>query len=279
MAQGPLCIYHGNCDDGFAAAWCVRLKHPDAEFYPGIYQAPPPDVRGRDVIMVDFSYKRPVMEQIIADCATLLVLDHHKTAEADLASLDGVRPGVEVVFDMDRSGAMMAFDRFCRDMPTYADTVRFMEYVQDRDLWRKALPYGDLFTIALRSYPQDFGCWDLAMRNGVESLIAEGTGIHRYYRMRVEEMKASAYRAELGGTVCWIANAPYFSASEVAGELAERDGTFGAAFLEVGAERWQYSLRSREGFDVSEIARRFGGGGHRAAAGFAVSGRPVHTYL
>ena len=61
--MNPLCIYHGGCDDGFAAAWCVRAALGDeVEFYPGVYAKEPPDATGRDVLMVDFSYKRPVLE-------------------------------------------------------------------------------------------------------------------------------------------------------------------------------------------------------------------------
>lgn len=44
-----LCIYHGNCQDGFGAAWAVRhaLGEDMVEFYPGVYQDEAPDVRGR----------------------------------------------------------------------------------------------------------------------------------------------------------------------------------------------------------------------------------------
>jgi len=35
------------------------------------------------------------------------------------------------------------------------------------------------------------------------------------------------------------------------------------------------ALRSRGDFDVSAVARQFGGGGHKAAAGFSVAA-PVH---
>ena len=53
-----LCIYHGNCADGFGAAWAVRKRFGDeVEFHAGVYQTEPPDVSGRDVVMVDFSYK------------------------------------------------------------------------------------------------------------------------------------------------------------------------------------------------------------------------------
>lgn len=65
-----------------------------------------------------------------------------------------------------------------------------------------------------------------------------------------------------------------FAASEVAGELAEKTD-FGACYFEVAQGRWQYSLRSRGKFDVSEVAKIFGGGGHKGAAGFTVDA-PVH---
>ena len=59
--MNPIVIYHSNCADGFTAAWVIWYKHPDWEFYPGKYQEEPPDVTGREVYFVDFSYKRPVI--------------------------------------------------------------------------------------------------------------------------------------------------------------------------------------------------------------------------
>lgn len=286
----PLCIYHGGCDDGFAAAWAVRNALGDeVEFYPGVYQRDPPPHDARDVIFVDFSYKRPVLDAMAQRANSILILDHHKTAAEDLADLP-VPPPFEIwneavasralsrglrmaaLFDMARSGAALAWDYF-----NSGPRPGFIEYVQDRDLWRKALPNSDEFTIALRSYPQDFETWDWMVRAGPEALIEEGRGIQRYYRMRVEELKRHAYLASLAGVPCCISNAPYFAASEVAGELCDRGGaSFGACYFEVEPGRFQYSLRSRGDFDVSAIARQFGGGGHKNAAGFSVNGAPAH---
>lgn len=286
-----LCIYHGGCDDGFAAAWAVRAALGDqVEFYPGVYQQDPPDVAGRDVIMVDFSYKRPVIEAMAESARTILILDHHKTAQDDLAPFTSV-PGlssiaeewgrskqgddtarrVNALFDMNRSGATIAWDFFHPGQPRPG----FLNYIEDRDLWRKQLTGGDEFSIALRSYPQDFKVWDELIACHPLDLIGQGEHIQRYYRRRVEELKASAYPALFAGHQVMVANAPYFAASEVAGELAEGN-PFGACYFERGAGLWQYSLRSRDGgVDVSEIAKQFGGGGHRDAAGFTVPA-PVH---
>ena len=289
MSQ-PLCIYHGHCDDGFAAAYVVRAATGPGlfEFYPGVYQQEPPDVTGRHVLFVDFSYKRPVLMEMAAKARSVVILDHHKTAAEDLSGFREPAPFAEwdrnhnppveaaaepvaALFDMNKSGAGLAWDFFFEGKKR----ARFIDYIEDRDLWRKVLPGGDEFTIALRSYPQDFEVWDGLFRAGPTPLIAEGKSIQRYYRQRVEELKRSAYEAVIDGYTCWIANAPYFAASEVAGELAAKTD-FGACYFEVEQGRWQYSLRSRGDFDVSEVAKVFGGGGHKGAAGFTVDA-PIHA--
>jgi len=289
----PLCIYHGGCDDGFAAAYVVKqFLGDEVEFYPGIYQQDPPNVTSRDVLLVDFSYKLPVLTAMATSARSVLVLDHHKTAQEDMAGLptasswrehlrEGYSPSnLRAVFDMGRSGAGLAWDFFIS-----APRPEFINYIEDRDLWRKQLPFCDEFTIALRSYPQTFEAWDALfmpplgetnLGTGVRTLIREGKTIQRYYRARVEELKGAAYMAVLGGDHCWIANAPYFAASEVADELADRGLTFGACYFELSDGRYAYSLRSRCAFDVSDIARKFGGGGHKKAAGFS-SDKPVHS--
>lgn len=279
----PLCIYHGHCDDGFAAAWCVRHAIPDAEFYAGRYQQEPPDVTDRDVLIVDFSYKRPVLERMAERARSVLVLDHHQTAAEDLSGFPEPEPFgtwlnappsiIVTQFDMNRSGAGLTWDYLYRGRPR----PEFVNYIEDRDLWRRQLPGSDLFTIALRSYPQDFEVWDDLIAAGPAPLIAEGRSIHRYYRLRVEEIKRNAYLATILDFPVWVSNAPYFVASEAAGELAERDDCiFAACFHQFSNGRWGYSLRSRGDFDVSEVAKFYGGGGHKNAAGFTANA-PVHV--
>jgi oligoribonuclease NrnB/cAMP/cGMP phosphodiesterase (DHH superfamily) len=296
-----LCIYHGHCDDGFAAAWAVRHALGDqVEFHLGQYGHEPPDPAGRDVVLVDFSYKREVLDRLAQKARTVLILDHHKTAAEDLAGFPAPPTGpynpdgmssfagemgwpvaAYCLFDMNRSGAGMAWDFFHPGQLRPA----FINYVEDRDLWRKALPDGDEFTIALRSYPQDFDIWDKLVDSGPPDLIRDGRHIQRYYRARVEELKRGAYRSEIiyqsadafaTNAICMAVNAPYFAASEVAGEMCDTPGVeFGLCYFEGAGGEFYYSLRSRGDFDVSQIAKSFGGGGHKNAAGFK-SKTPVH---
>lgn len=69
-------------------------------------------------------------------------------------------------------------------------------------------------------------------------------------------------------------NAPFWSISELVEELCEgHPFAFGWHISDKG--RAVYSLRSRGEYDVSELAKRWGGGGHKNAAGFNVPA-PVH---
>ena len=91
-----LCIYHGNCADGFGAAWVVRKAlGANVEFVPGVYGQEPPDVAGKDVVLVDFSYKYDVLAELAWRAKSIIVLDHHKSAAEDLGRFEQFHAGIE----------------------------------------------------------------------------------------------------------------------------------------------------------------------------------------
>ena len=47
-----------------------------------------------------------------------------------------------------------------------------------------------------------------------------------------------------------------------------------AQLTQAGGDAWRVSFRSRGGVDVSVLAERHGGGGHRNAAGCVMNGEP-----
>ena len=266
----PLCIFHSvdgvnHCDDGFGAAWAVWKTAGDTyDYHPGVYQTPPPDVTGRDVLLVDFSYKRPVMEAMAEQANTVTILDHHATAKDDLVPLleAGVIGGR---FDMGQCGSMLAWGHF-----QFGPPPRLLEYIQDRDLWRKEIPDGDKVIMALRSYPKTFEVWtDLMTDEGLSRLQSEGEGIYRYYRMVVDGLKKNVHLIRLKEYTVPAVNAPMMFASEVAGEIAEGH-PFGVCYSDDGDGGTAYSLRSNGELHVGQFAAQFGGGGHPGAAGFTI---------
>lgn len=283
-----LCIYHGNCADGFTAAWAVRRALGSVEFVPGFYGKDAPDVTGKDVLLVDFSFKRPALEAMGRFAKSITILDHHKTAQADLetfavfnpvdaGSIDYIvsstQPGlgnIRAVFDMGRSGAQIAWDFFHPDK----FRPKLVDYVADRDLWQFKLPKSREIAALIFSYPYDFERWDWIaerMETDFDGLAAEGAAIERKHFKDIDELLAQTTREMvIGGQRVKVANLPYTMSSDAAGKLAE-GAPFGACYFDRPDAR-VFSLRSRGdgAADVSEIAAGYGGGGHKNAAGFQV---------
>lgn len=297
----PICIYHGNCADGFTAAWVVRRKLPGFEFHAGTYQDAPPDVTGRDVLMVDFSYKRPVLLEMAKSARSIVILDHHKSAAAALAGFREPAPfeawtddgfplveedaePVAALFDMERSGAGLAWDFL------YADEKRplLVDYVEDRDLWRFNLPFSREINAVIMSYNYTFTSWEalnsrLKTADDVPLVAGEGAALDRKHRKDVYELVASLQRPlRIGGHVVPAANLPHTMTSDaghlMCGGIPDPHGApadrikppFAACYWD-SPKGVVFSLRSAwGGADVSEIAKRYGGGGHEHAAGFRV---------
>lgn len=288
-----ICVYHGGCDDGFGAAWVVRKKWGDSvQFVPGAYSGTqwPSGMHGRNVLFVDFSLKREQMIEFANGGNTgevprsIVVLDHHKTAEAELrdwvhatlalADVDLLaakyctETGCPIVaqFDMERSGARLAWE-FCFPGEIVPPLIR---HIEDRDLWRYKYDTTAYVSAALRTYPQHFDVWDDLHAN-FGRLAIEGATILRGYRKNISDFVRNRYWAEVGGHRVPVVNVPYHYASDVANELlkAEPAAPFAACWFRRGDGKVQWSLRSSDGrLDVSEVAKAKGGGGHRNAAGF-----------
>lgn len=280
MTTKPLCIYHAFCADGFGAAWVVwRKLCADVDFHAASYGEEPPDVAGRDVIMVDFSYKRPVLDSMMKVANSALILDHHKTAQEDLAGVpppfgptwdhhhdicNKIPKTLCALFDMERSGAGIAWDFFFR----YDHRPPLIDRLEDRDLWRFRYEDTRAVQASVSSYPHDFNVWDRLMTMLLSSLRAEGEAIDRKHRKDVIEMVGATHRTmTIGGHVVPVANLPYTLTSD-AGHLMAHGQPFSACYIDTPTGR-TFSLRSTDaGIDVSEIAKSYGGGGHRNAAGF-----------
>lgn len=273
-----LCIYHDNCADGFGAAWAVRrgLGAENVEFLAGHYGMTAPDVSGRIVIIVDFSFPLEVLQAMAQQAFTVLVLDHHKTAAEALAELERAPlhfhdwtydpPKLSAVFDMNRSGAGIAWDFFFHGL----QRPPLINHIEDRDLWRFKLDGTREILANLFSYPQDFEAWDELMHQPISVAIAAGTAINRKHQKDVADLVASSKRRMIiAGHDVPVANLPYIHSSD-AGHMMAQGEKFAACYQDSTNHRY-FSLRSTaEGMDVSEIAEQYGGGGHRNAAGFTV---------
>jgi oligoribonuclease NrnB/cAMP/cGMP phosphodiesterase (DHH superfamily) len=283
-------IYHDKCMDGFTAAWAIWKRWGDAPQYVARNYGMKPGVEcaGKHILIVDFSFPSEDLIQLILDgAASVLVLDHHKTAAADLAPFQLERDGfpgfadgedigeafdkcwpILAIFDMERSGAGLAWD-FAHGE---GDRPQLINLVEDRDLWR--FDWGDaskFLHLALTSGETTFERWELADAN-IDNFIDRGHAIAAYRDQLVDEIVDRAVDVWIDGYLGIGVDCPYSLASDVGHRLLddEPDAAFAAAIVR-GGQTISYSLRSRDDrADVSAIAKKFGGGGHRNAAGFKV---------
>lgn len=273
-----LCIYHANCADGFGAAWVVRKAlGADIEFHPASHGEAAPDVTGKRVVIVDFAFGLETLTAMARQAESVLVLDHHKTAQAALEEVPAAgathalhesnREGrLHALFDMNRSGAGLAWDYFFPDEPRPA----LINHIEDRDIWRFKLDGTREIMANLFSYPQEFGLWDDIIAADIAALLADGIAIERQNRKTVTDLvRATRRRMTIGGYDVPVANIPFMFASE-AGNVMTQGEPFAACYFDTPKGR-SFSLRSTDaGVDVSEVARQYGGGGHRNASGFRV---------
>jgi oligoribonuclease NrnB/cAMP/cGMP phosphodiesterase (DHH superfamily) len=263
-----LVIYHGNCFDGFTAAWVLHNHGAwkDATFYPAFHGAIPPWelIQGRDIIIVDFSYKRKLLDEVFRLASSLRVWDHHASAKADLAGLP------YCVFDMERSGAGLAWD-MCKGLGTPRPWL--VDMVEDRDLWRFRFPTTKACTAYMASQPYSYENWDTMQEMGRAACAAKGFAIMDYIAQYGRNALENQRHVRFNG---WVdvptINVQYMNCSEHLHELlmANPDAPFVVGYFCQGDGQWRLSFRCREDFDVSAVAETFGGGGHKKAAGAIV---------
>jgi oligoribonuclease NrnB/cAMP/cGMP phosphodiesterase (DHH superfamily) len=255
-------LYHADCSDGFGAAWAIWKKFPGARFQAVQHGCPPPqDLKDQRVVIVDFSYPRPILERMAEETKDLLVLDHHITAEK---ALDGL-PYAH--FDQAKSGAVLSWEWAHGTEPPW-----LLQHIQDKDLWTWSLPGSREINAALASYPFDFNLWDGFSKTTLEQV---GRAILRYEHELVGKLAAQAVMVEFQGLVV-----PSVQSAVLTSQIGERLSPhypFCLIWHDRDGRRY-FSMRSRpDGTDVGAIAASFGGGGHTHAAGFSVPLGPDGT--
>jgi len=279
-----ICIYHANCSDGFTAAWVVKKAcelneaEPEIEFHPANYGEPAPDVdvESKDVIIVDFSYPRGEMLSMSEKANSITILDHHKTAKDNLKDLSSeLKCQNEIIFDMEKSGCRLAWDYY---FPNERHPAALLA-VEDRDIWKFEVPYTKEISAYISSIEQNFENWDYIMDNeNIGEAIDSGISLLRKHQKDIDSLYDSlAMVQNIDGSAVPTANVPYMFASDLGNKMCKLHpyADFSATYYMDKEGNYKFSLRSTdEQKDVSEIARKFGGDGHRNASGFTCKTLP-----
>jgi Predicted phosphohydrolase (DHH superfamily) len=179
-------LYHADCPDGFGAAWAVWTRCPAARFVTARHGQPPPDgLAGKRLVIVDFSYARPTIEQLAGATSAFAILDHHVTAQQALGDLPYAH------YEQNKSGAVLAWEWAHRTAAPW-----LLQYVQDKDLHRWQLPESREINQAIESYPFDFDVWSGLKRY---ELATEGRAILRAQEQLISKLLRTAVLVRFEG--------------------------------------------------------------------------------
>lgn len=287
--EDVVCLFHGDCFDGMGAAWTVKRKYPNAKFIPVEYQKVPPveELLGKSVLIVDFSYSIHWLTYIAVAAKSLVIYDHHKSAENDLRMYNDwvktERPDLterfHAVYDVARSGALITWNELFPN----ADAPRLIQHISDRDLWNNVLPETVEIMAGVGTYPLDLAVWnavfpyyyrghfDIEHDDLMSELAMVGRHILRKQQIDIDRLiKLTKREITIGEHTVEMINVPRHLVSEAVGQLA-KGAPFAVGYFDT-AEGREFSFRSTkgEGLDVSKVAALFGGGGHANAAGARV---------
>lgn len=259
-------IYHGGCPDGLGGAWAAWKKFGNKAVYFGAEERKklPPGVKGREIYLIDFTYDSGLIKKLMKLAKKVTAIDHHVSAKNAVFMTENPS------FSINHSGAILAWKYF---HPEKKPPI-LLRHIEDFDLWRFKIPHTDEVAAFL-----DSRGLNLASLNKLVPMLespvsrrkcySEGRSVLAYQNEMVRKLvENNSELVRFVGYKALAVNSPELR-SEIGHELANRRPPVGIVWYKKRGGI-HVSLRSDGTVDVSKIAVRFGGGGHRPAAAFLV---------
>lgn len=280
--------YHHNDLDGRCSAAIVLKTHPECTMREIDYKDNPDfseEVNPEEyVFIVDFSFKPGKLEELFAIThpAKVVWLDHHETAKdykyktpysESILNLKGLR---DFSTKCKKSGCELTWDYLFGSIAV-PEAVRL---VGDYDCWRfDTEEQTNLFQQGMRLIPTspNSPVWKLLLAGGgVDRVIRDGLVATKYRdNFCASYRKSFGEEVEFEGYSCYTMNLSMMGSPGFGSEFNSHDIAISTVYQ---AGKWTVSMYSKE-IHVGEIAKRYGGGGHKGAAGFVCTKLPweVHT--
>lgn len=278
-------FYHSSDLDGHCSGAIVKYKYPEAELFPINYNQKFPweqlDEKNDTIIMVDFSLQ-PFTEmvklyQIFKD--RLILIDHHISTINDLNNnnlndkIKGIRkvneaaceltwqyffPEREIPEVVKLLGRYDVWDHSNSDVLPFQYGIRLnVTYPKNQDLWKAYFEVSDNVDIIQKT-----------IEKGKIILEYQKQENEKYAKSCAFEIKFEGYRAICANKL--MANSQLFD--------SVWDSDRHDLMIQFGIRKngiWTMSFYTKkDNIDCSEIAKKFGGGGHAQAAGASFKDLP-----
>lgn len=280
-----ICYYHSSDLDGHCSGAIVKEKFPSALCF-GInygYTFHWDKVNSNDIIyMVDFSLPIEDMIRLAGLVKELIWIDHHVTAiraakEAGFGKLFNVTQVTEI----GRAGCELTWEHLFPVMKM-PNGVRLLGRY---DVWDHSdpntLPYQYGLRISdTRPHVSMEAIWEPIFSDldyFFKKTISAGEAIVKYNNHSNEiYCRSHAYETTFEGHKCIVANRGVTNSSLFDSIFDPEKHDFALVYSFCNKGIWLISLYSGNNprVDVSQIAKKYGGGGHKGAAGFNVKELP-----
>ena len=281
------CIYHSIDLDGWCSAAIVKMKFPEVKLIGYNYGDEIPDLSFEDIIMVDISLPKEIMIENMR----LTWIDHHISAIKEMGEGGTQIAGIR---DTKFAACELTWKYFFPKEPI-PEFVRLLGRYdcfghKDTDEEQKVLE----FQYAARAYyknPDD--CYKMITKNNdtmypvwydIDWLLQSGKSIYKYLCTEAKQTYKNGFYFPFPEDINGITHTRKFICFNKErfnpinfGINYHNDGYDGAACFHFANGLWNFSLYNDNGeVDCSVIAKQFGGGGHKGAAGFRVKNLPYN---
>jgi hypothetical protein len=262
--QKIVVIYHGDCPDGFGGAWAAWKKFGAKAAYLSAKNrdALPCPLENKQVYLIDYTYKPELVKKLVEDNVSVTIIDHHITAKPALALVG------DFLYAIDHSGSVLAWHYFHpgKKVPM------LLRYVEDRDIWNWKVAHAREMLMLIDLVPFNFVAWsrmahELADPHLRAMNIKKGVLLLLHYRSLYGKLLSHAELVKFAGKKVYAVNCPFYFSDDLGHTLALKTHSFAVLWSESGG-MIRVGLRSVEAVDVSVIAKKYGGGGHKHASGF-----------
>jgi uncharacterized protein len=283
-------FYHQGDLDGWTSAAIYALARRNVELRPIEYGDTQSlelflenDIDETDVVvMLDFCPNDPTtVQQIMEKAAVFYWIDHHKTSrqmyEDNNFKLIHTPPGQFITDSNDHPMAACELTYMFVHNVDYHKVPYHIRLLGRYDIWEHKDPSVIPFQYAMQAWLGDpvknFQQWKKLVspsesdRKLFQRLIDSGKYIRLYEEKRNNRIAEDiCFELEFDGYNALAANVPHVSSSFFSNLYDPRKYDLVIAFGYI-SHYWKVSLRSQT-IDCSELAKRYGGGGHKGAAGF-----------
>ncbi len=263
-------LYHAFCTDGYSGAWVAHKKFGEEASYVPMKRGEilPEGLDWKEVYVIDFSFSKEDIQHAESVTKKFVIIDHHHSSEEE------VRSAKEYVFNNEYSGGYLA----CKYFFPEKQVPLFVKYISEGDTYRLRLPDHEKYMPIVYARDMTFENFDeyeklFDSEEGLKHLEALSKIVTEYKGKLLRPIVDSIHFISFEGVIMPAVNAtlPIDERSEALHLIYEKYPPV-ALMYRYDNGQWKCSLRSNGTFDCTIIATKYGGGGHKGSAGFAIKG-------